>query len=359
MFEDEEINPRVSYTPNEMASLVAKRDQRRAEERRIAELKAVRDSGIHCDLRDLMHDAIYAQPRRAHIPQGATEPSGYFPAPMKRSLIVPLRTTNLVGLFDADGNLTHTPAGALAGEVVTLHGGIIANSRVAQAGAHVILRTESSNAFQVGKTSDAVVFERTPSRFVNIDAASFATVAEDADAPAVALSSIVHAADLTAAWDGATMKAFSMELKRSDLHRVKTDELLAEVMTAITLGVARAADALLLSAITAATPDAFTLASLASRGLRFGDVRALSGTAATGAAVGADGVLRVAGVPAELTANMAGTLVGAWDRAGVAVNDEITVIFERVDPNGRLALSVFATMLPVVPDASVFWKVSA
>jgi hypothetical protein len=278
---------------------------------------------------------------------------------MKRALTVPLRTTSLVGLFDADGNITHTPDGALAGEVVTLSGGIIANSRVAKTGAHVILRTESTNGFAVGKTADDVVFERTPARFVNVDAAQFGTVAEDADAPSVGLASVVRAADLTADWGAAKMKAFSMELKRSDLHRVKTDELLAEVMTAITLGVARAADEVLLSAITAAMPDAFTLAALASRGLRFGDVRALAGTSATGAAVGADGVLRVAGVPAELTPDMAGTLVGAWSRAGVAVNDEVTVIFERVNPNGRLALSVWATMLPVVPDASVFWKVSA
>jgi len=357
MFE-EDVAPGQSFMPEKLESIVAKREQRRATERRAAELKAVRDSSIHRDLRALMQEAIRAQPRRAHVPHGASEPSGYSPAPMKRALVVPLRTTNLVGLFDANGNAKHTPDGALAGEVVTLAGGIIANSRVAKAGAHVILRTESTNAFQAGTTSDSVVFERTPARFVNVDAASFTTVAEDADAPSVGLASIVRAADLTAAWGAATTKAFGMELKRSDLHRVDTEELLAEVMTAITLGVARAADEVLLSAITATTPAAFTLAALASRGLQLGDVRALAGTSADGAAIGADGVLRVSGVPAELTPDMAGTLVGAWGRTAVAVNDEVTVIFERVDPNGRLALSVWAAMLPVVPDPSVFWAVS-
>jgi len=359
MFEDETINHGVNYTPQEMASLIAKRDQRRAQERRAADLKTLRESSIHRDLRDLMREATVAQPFRAHIPTGSTEPASYPRTPMKRALVVPLRTTNLVGLFDKNGNIAHTPAGALAGEVITLSGGIIANSRVAKAGAHVILRAEDSNVFQVGKTPEAVAIERLPARFVNIDAAPFATVAEDADAPSVALASVVRAADLTADWGAAKMKAFSMELKRSDLHRVKEDELMAEVMTAITLGVARAADEVLLSAITAATPAAFSLAALASRGLQFGDVRALAGTSATGAAVGADGVLRVAGVPAALTPDMAGTLVGAWDRAAVAVNDEVTVIFERVDPNGRLALSVWATMLPVIPDPSVFYTVAA
>jgi hypothetical protein len=375
MFEDEETQyPRdasargqrypMSYTnghmtPEEVALYESERKNRRAAERRAADLKAASDSSIHRNLCNLMREAAVAQPFRARTPAGATQPTGYHHTPMKRALVVPLRTTSLVGLFDKNGNLTHTPEGALAGEVVTLSGGIIANSRVAKAGAHVILRTESTNVFQVGKTPDAVAIERTPARFVNIDAASFATVAEDDDAPSVDLASIVRAADLTAAWGAAKMKAFSMELKRGDLHHVKTEELLSEVMTAITLGVARAADEVLLSAITAATPDAFTLAALASRGLRFGDVRALAGTSAIGAAVDADGVLRVAGVPAELTPDMAGTLVGAWDRAAVAVNDEVTVIFERVNPNGRLALSVFATMLPVVPDRTVFFTVAA
>lgn len=93
--------------------------------------------------------------------------------------------------------------------------------------------------------------------------------------------------------------------------------------------------------------------------MRFGDARALAGTNATGAAVGADGVLRVAGVPAELTPDTAATLIGDWSRAGVAINEEVTVICERLDANGRLALSVWATMLPVVPDSSVFWTVTA
>lgn len=345
-------------TPWEAAQLAESRISKRAEAKRATDLKAVRDSSIHNELRDLMRAAMMAQPFRAHTPFSASQPNGYIPTPMKRAMVLPLRTTSLVGLFDADGNITHTPDGALAGEVITLSGGITANSRVANAGAHVILRTESTNVFQVGNTTDAVVFERAPARFVNVDAAPFATVAEDADAPSIDKASIVHAADLTAAWGAAKMKALSMELKRSDLHSVKTDELLAEIMTATTLGLARAADELLLSAITAATPDAFTLAALASRGLQLGDVRALAGTSATGAAVGADGALRVAGVPAELTPDMAGTLIGAWDRAGVAINDEVTVIFERVNPNGRLALSVWATMLPVVPDPSVFWTVA-
>ncbi|MGN6329530.1 MAG: HK97 family phage prohead protease [Rhodanobacter sp.] len=319
----------------------------------------VRDTGLIGDLRAVLRDAMTAQPFRAHTPASAHRPTGYIPTPTKRSLILPLRTASLVGLFDADGNITHTPAGALAGEVVTMHGGIIANSRVAKAGAQVILRTESTNTFSVGNTLADVVLEHQPARFVNVDAVSFATVAEDADAPAVALASVVKAADLTANWGAAKMKAFSMELKRSDLHRAPVDDLLTEVMTAITQGLSRAADDVLLSAIAATAPDAFTLAALTSRGLRFGDVHALAGTSATGAAVGTDGVLRVAGVPAELTPDMAGSLIGEWSRAAVAINDEVTVIFERVNPNGRLKLSAWATMLPIIPDPSVFWTVGA
>ena len=319
-----------------------------------------RDTGVICDLRELIRDAMNAQPFRARIPVGASEPTGYLPTPTKRSLILPLQSTSLVGLVDGDGNVTRTPAGSLAGDTITMHGATIAASRVAQAGASIIVRTEGSNAFALtGGTAATVALERKPVRLVSVDPAPFGTVEEDADAPSTALSNFVHSFDLVKNWGDSQTAAFSVELKRSDFQMIDSDEIMAEVLQSITLGLSRAADACLLSAIAAATPDAFSLAAVASRGLRFGDVRALAGTSATGAAVDAYGALRVAGVPAELTAGTPDTLVGAWDRAGVAINDEVVVLAERVNQAGKLSLSVFAQMLPVVLDASVFWSVSA
>jgi len=358
MFEDEEIVPGQSYTPTELDSLLSKRETRRAAERRAAELKAVRESAVHVELRRLMGEALHAQSRVARIPHGASEPTGYFSAPLKRSLIVPLQTTSLVGLFDKEGRVTHAPAGALAGEVVTLSGALSANSRVAHAGAHIIIRKDASDELQLDKSSGGVAFERRPSRFVNVDAAEFATVAaEDADATLIELP--ISRADITKNWDASIMKALRVELNRSDFHNVNADELLSEIMTAVALGVARAADETLLSAIAATAPDAFSLAALASKDLQLGDLRALAGTSAHGAVVGADGVLRVAGIPAELTPDAAGTIVGAFDRAAVAVGSEVTLIWERVNTSGKLSLSAWLSMLPIIPDADKFWTVSA
>jgi len=358
MFEEDEIVPGQNYTPGELELLLARRESRRAAEQRAADLKAVRESAVHVELRRLMSEALHAQSRVARIPHGASEPTGYFSAPLKRSLIVPLQTTSLVGLFDKEGRVTHAPAGALAGEVVTLSGALTANSRVARAGAHIIIRKDASEVLQFDKSSGGVAFERRPSRFVNVDAAEFATVAaEDADATLIELP--ISRADITKNWGSSTMKALRVELNRSDFHNVDTDELLSEIMTAVALGIARAADETLLSAIAATTPDAFTLAALASKNLQLGDLRALAGTNANGAAIGADGVLRVAGVPAELTPDAAGTIIGAFDRAAIAVGSEVTLIWERVNTNGKLSLSAWLNMLPIIPDAGKFWTVSA
>lgn len=357
MFEDEEIVPGQSYTPAELESLLAKRETRRAAAQRTAALKAVRDSAIHVELRRVMHEALYAQGRVAHTPHGAHEPTGYLPAPLKRSIIVPLQTTSLLGLFDKSGKVTHAPAGALAGEVVTLSGAVIANSLVARAGAHVIVRKDSSNALRFDKSTDGVAFERTPGRFVNVDAVEFSAVAEDADAALIELP--ISRADITKDWGNSIQKAFRIELNRSDFQNVKADELLSEIMTAVALGIARAADETLLSALVATAPAAFTLASLASQGLQLGDLRALVGTNAAGAAVGADGVLRAAGVPAALTPDTAGTIIGAFDRVAVAVGEEVTLIWERVNTNGKLSLSAWVNMLPIIPDPSKFYEVPA
>lgn len=318
-----------------------------------------RDTGVIQDLRALIRDAMYAQPFHGHTPHGLHEPTAFISTPVRRSMLLPLQSTSLVGLFAADGSVIRTPAGALAGDSIMLDGAVIANSRVARAGANIIIRTDSSNAFKTGDTPATVALEQKPVRLVNVQPAPFGTVAEDADAPTSTLAGLVHAVHLVKKWGDSQTKAFSVELKRSDFQMVDSDETMAEIVQSATLGLSRAADACLLSAIAATNPASFTLAALASRGLRFDEVRALAGTNADGAAIGADGVLRIAGIAGELTPDMSGSVIGALDRVGVAINGDVTVLAERIGQNGAMRLSVWANMLPAIPDSSVVWKAAA
>lgn len=126
------------------------------------------------------------------------------------------------------------------------------------------------------------------------------------------------------------------------------------VARALALGVARVCDATLLSAIVANTPAPFSLAAAAARGLRFGELSAMSGTTAHGAAIGADGVLRVAGVNAEMTDVVAPSVIGAFGRAAVAVRDDIRVVIKRMSTQGDLEISLFVTIEPLIPTPD-FW----
>lgn len=350
------IDKRPSTQPKktETESMFEDEMERLEAAQRAADLKAARSTALHNEVIALAQEALHAQRMIGHTPKGLHEPTVYVPAPTKRSLIVPLQSTNIVGLFDKSGRLAHTPAGALAGEVVTLDSALIANSRVAQAGARVFVRKDGSKLHKVG--NDFVATERASGRFVNVDAAEFVTIAfEDDDAPTSPIP--VYSADYEKEWAQSAMKAVRFEVKRSDRREVGAEEFYAELMTSLALGMARAADEVLLTAITATVPAAYTPAAVAAKGLRFSDLRCLVGTNGNGSPAYADGFHRVAGIPCELTPDMAGTIVGAWDRVGVAVGEEADVVFERINGNGTLSATAWISMLPVVPDAGKFWTV--
>jgi phage head maturation protease len=304
-----------------------------------------------------IREAMAAQPYRAHTPVGAHQPTGLIPTPTLRSVILPLQTTSLTGLFNADGKLSRTPAGTPAGQTVRLSGALIENSRVARAGAHVIVRGDSGKGIRFDNTTDGIAFERLPSRFVSVGAMQFYPLAsEDADAPLVPLP--IARSDIEKNWGSAEIKAFRIELNRSAFDMVNTEDLIAEVMTAVTLGIARAADETLLTAAVAATPSAFSLASLAAKDLQISDVHALVGASATGASIGSDGVLRAAGIPATLTPDVPGTLIADWSRTAVVVGDEVTLLFKRTSNSGKLEMSGWLAMMPVIPDPSYIWSVA-
>lgn len=306
-------------------------------------------------IRETMASADVAQTHRAHTPLGMQEPTAYIPTRAVRSIPVNLSTFDLPALFGADGRLRRVPGAAPAGATIRLDAGVVAASRIARAGAYVTVVSDSRKARAVGATG-SVALESVNAEFRTIEAAVFGTVNVDAEgeAPVVTLPVLGASMDMRQA----ITKGIRFEIPRSERRRVDPAQLADEISIALTLGIARAADEALIAAIIASNPADFSLGAVAAQGLQFDELRALVGSVGAGAAVGQDGSLRAAGVPAELTGDMAGTLVGAWNRSGVAIGEDVQVHFERLGKAGALAVTAWVTVLPLLPDAGKFWIVA-
>lgn len=260
-----------------------------------------------------------------------------------------LRELNMPALVDGAGS-TRALAGrdVPAGKLLTLDASLIDNSRVARAGAKIIVAAE-----RPAPKNDVGAFYADAGEFVLIEAATFAAVNDGDDATDATLP--FHTASIV--WPDAPSIAFTATIDRKT-QKNTTYDLEGALVKAIVLGLAREADRVLLAAIIAATPTAFTLAKAATRGLEFAELRALIGTAGTGATVGEDGTLRAAGVRGELTPTIAGTVIGSFTRAAVAIHPEIRVVAKRLNVVGELEMTVFASMLPLIPDPTAFWAAS-
>lgn len=271
------------------------------------------------------------------------------PAASLRNLT--LTTTALPVINGPDSRYT-APAGNMAGHSTKLDTAIIRSSRVAAIGANIIVRPAPKHAYATGLTGGVSTYEQ-DTYFVTVAPAEFARVA---DGVAVEVTP-VPASRATIKWDESIKLAVRFSVPRSVPRTYGQQHIANEILTAIPLGIARAADAVLLTAINAAEPSAFSVASAAAQGLKADELRALIGTNGTGAQFRADGQLIAAGIAAEMTADMAGTVVGAFDRAAVAIHDEIRILAERLDSNGTLAVTCWVDMIPLLPDTAKFWVV--
>lgn len=313
------------------------------------------DQSFAAAIRETMAAADQAQTYRAHTPVGMQEPTAHIPVKAVRSLPASMKSFSLPALFGADGRLRRSPGAAPAGTTASFDASVVAASRVASAGAHVMILPDKRKAHAVGAMG-LVALESAKTEFRTIEAAAFGTVDIDteADAPIVEFPALGASMDMRQA----ITKGVRFELPRSERRRIDPEQLAEEISIALALGISRAADEVLLSAISTAAPSAFSLAKAAAQGLVFGELRGLVGTVGAGAVIGQDGALRAAGIPAELTADMTGTIVGAWNRAGVIVCEDISVHFQRLGKHGAQAVTAWVTMLPLVPDASKFWTIA-
>ncbi|HIE8960135.1 TPA: hypothetical protein ACXP5Z_002436 [Klebsiella pneumoniae] len=279
--------------------------------------------------------------------------------------------------FDGNGDVTQaipvTPAAVRylslndvlsprSGAQTTLNAALATNSLVVAAGANVLRipgpMTQQPDIDAAGNRRE-IRFEEVARHFLVTPAGKFAQVA---DGDEITLSGVPY---LIASYDDATAPAYGIgyQLSRQQLKHTfaDPDTVLRAVNSAIEQGIARLADAVLLAhletnASTLADANVATIAAAAAaKGLRWAGLSAVAGTSANGVTLDSTGKLRVAGVAAELTDTITGSVIGAFDRAAVAIDDEIRLTVRRTD-NAGVEIVAWVTASPLVPDASAFWK---
>lgn len=307
-------------------------------------------------IRSLMSEAAKAPAFRAHTPVGMHEPTAYIPVNAARSIVACLSAENLPGLFDAEGRLRRIPQAAPSGDEWKMDAAMVANSRVGRAGAGIVVMPEATTAHAVGRTG-AIVMERVPGFVRHVEAAAWSTIDVDLLADVPASASPITSVSID--WSNCIAKAARFNVTRKERTSYEDQDKLCEaIIAALTLGLARAADEVMLTALSTAGLTPFTLAKAAAEGLAFDELRALVGTTGAGAVVGQDGALRAAGIAGELTGDMPGTIVGAWNRASIAVRDDVNIYIERTGLAGEMAITAWASMLPLIPVSGKFWTVA-
>lgn len=296
-----------------------------------------------------------------HIASGADAPHARTRKPAVSTGFMDLRNLRLVPAVNAVGDHCRTLGSTEeAAKSEPLDASVIERSRVAQAGATVIVAAE--RPAPSGAMGGA--FYRDAGLFRLIEAAEFSDV-PDADSEAIpeetgeVETSILPFHSAVIEWPDAPSVAFRTIASRRQQKDVGGDTLAQDLMQSILYGLAQAADRTLLAAIVAASPSTFTHGLAAARNLEFSELRALVGTNGTGAAADTAGTLRVNGVLADYTPTIEETVVGAFNRAAVAIHPQIVVHVERRNLQGDLVVTCFANLLPLVPDASAFWLAGA
>lgn len=258
-------------------------------------------------------------------------------------------------------------------EPITLAESILSHARTMQAGAHLLIEPKG-RTIETGTGVPAL--QVVPMGLQVVHAAPFAVVTDpdgdlDPENPGAAvltpLASVLveHRIERP---DVLTNYAFRVALTRREQKDQLDGDLLAALMRSIMLGLAQAADAELLGAILATDPAVFHLGAAAAKGISFPELRAIVGTdefilpgqQVAGQAFGpgygdAAGGLFVHSIPAELCAAADRTVIGAFDRFGLAIGGEIRLLLERTSADGSLIATCWCAMKAVLPDPGFAW----
>jgi hypothetical protein len=234
---------------------------------------------------------------------------------------------------------------------------ITASSRVVQAGAELIIATKPP-APLYGSHDGLVGFYQQPALVRAIDPAPFAAVTDGESATSAAT---LPMRDALFTWDETPSAAFSVNVTRAqNIQLGGGEDLRRAILESILRGLGEYLDSLLLTAISATTPAAFTFGLAAARHLKYDQLRGLIGTSGNGASVIGNGSLRAGpGIQAELTAAHADTFIGAFGRAAVAIWPTLNIHATRMDAAGSIQLTCFTNAQAIVPDEAAFWTVAA
>ena len=261
----------------------------------------------------------------------------------------------------------HFPAGTQAGKKTTLSDAVLASSRARAAGAHIIMVPPADGGSMIGTLpaneaggpqEKILVFRRQDVRFDHIAPAHFVAVPDGDEIGESALPVSRSKVDR----DNIAAYGFRVAFTRAEQKSFQDGELADSALASIIMGLGRLTDRVLLDAIMETSPQPFSIADAAALGLAWSDIRALVGTDAAGALPAQDGTLRAiaspsdtTGVLAELTPEASATVVGAWSKAAIAVGEEITLIAERTDSHGGLAITCWCNMQALLPTPGAFW----
>lgn len=234
---------------------------------------------------------------------------------------------------------------------ISIKAAIMEQSRVAQAGAQLLIYDHAARPIP-----GTDLYENPKEGVLRlVKPAPFSQVVDGADvatSPYPVEWEYFHMGD-------APNTAVRFELNRREQKDLGEDRLTFELVEALTKGIAREMDRVLLQSI-AERPNlpTFSYGAAAAKGLKFEDLRALVGKDGGGATVNASGNLVANGVSAELTDTVAETIFGAFNAAAVAVVDDIQILIERRDARGNLQVTVFLNTMAVLPDPTLFWKLA-
>lgn len=205
--------------------------------------------------------------------------------------------------------------------------------------------------------TDVVVMSKVHDKFVSVQPALFAQTADGAKL------NVSEKPYLVATYDSETAPAYGVvyKLTRQQMkHEFADDTVFTAVTTAIIHGIANLIDSVAIDGITQGatllTDISFKgLAKLSTaKGLRFDELRALAGGELAGVEMATDGVVRACGVRAELTEQANKTIIGAFSRMAIGIDDDIRITVRRL-VNAEVEVTAWVNAQALIPDPSVFW----
>ena len=254
-------------------------------------------------------------------------------------------------LLDQDGRVYRVPGADDAGRKETLSLSLARNSRVMEAGAILIpfpVTGETVNA------SGVIGVREEPSEFVTIEPAQMNALTLDVNGEGTVNATAIPATSAKLNRETLTQRAVRFSVSRSTQKSKTDEELSAQIMQSLALGIGQAIDEELLTAISGATLNTYSLANAAAMGVKFEELRGIVGASATGATTD-QGQLFANGVPAEFSPAIASTVIGAFNRSAVAISDEITLLIERTNVNGAMDVTAWLDVQALVPNAAKYF----